>query len=189
MEATSDELWLASAMLLVALFFISGNRETILRPWEMFEPAVLLAIGFCVFYGICDLITRDQIAAHGFNFWDFLVMTWLVRAAIAGVILLGFCHFTRQRFMPARFSTVLWTIPALTIHGIAFTASMKFTDSAVLTNVIVSVRGLLSVVAVLLLAHWGLVRKEPMTPLVIVARLGGSVLVCVAVYLGLRANL
>ncbi|MBN2582492.1 MAG: hypothetical protein JXL80_05445 [Planctomycetes bacterium] len=189
MEPTSPELWAASAVLLVALFLISGNREVLVRPWRVAEPAVLLAVGFCVAYGVCDLITRKQMATYHLGVWDFLVMNWLIRAILTGLPLLIICLVRRQRFLPTRLSTFLWTIPALGLHGIAFNGSLKFTNSAVLTNVLVSVRGLLSVVAVLVLAHWGLVRKEPMTRPVIIARLVGSVLICLAVYLGLRSGL
>lgn len=184
-EQTTPELWIASALLLVALFLISGSRETILQPWKMLQPPLLLAVGFCVAYGACDLITRDQMATYNFNFWHFLVAGWIVRSIISAPLLLAFCARTRQRFMPKRFSTLLWTVPALALHGIAFNGSLKFTNSAVLTNVVVSVRGLLSVVAVIILARWGLVRKEPMTRPVVIARLAGSVLVCIAVLIGL----
>ena len=68
-------------------------------------------------------------------------------------------------------------------------AAIQLTGSAVLTNVLASVRGLLSVVAVIVLARWGLVRKEPMTRPVVVARIVGSLLVCLAIYVGLRDQL
>lgn len=186
MEPTSPELWAASGLLLVALFLIAGNRDILLRPWLVVEPVLLLALGFCIAYGICDLITRKQMATYNLNFWDFLVMNWLIRSVITGLVVAVFCGIRRERMLPGRLSTFLWTIPALAVHGIAFNGSLKYTNSAVRTNVLVSVRGLLSVVAVLVLARWGLVRKEPMTRPVIVARLAGSVLICIAVYLGLR---
>jgi len=189
MEPTSPELWGASGLLLVALFLVSGNREVLTKPWQVAEPAVLLAVGFCVAYGACDLITRKQMALYGLNVWDFLAMNWLVRSAIIGAVLAARWMVTRERVWPRRASTYFWTVPATALHGVAFMGAMKYTNSAVLTNVLASVRGTLSVVAVLVLAHWGLVRKEPMTRPVIIGRLVGAGLICVAVYLGLRGGL
>ena len=189
LEATPGTLWMASGVLLVALFLISGTRDVLRRPWRVLEPAVLLALGFCIAYSICDLISNRQMKSYGLSFWDFLVMNWLVRSVMIGVPLGIICLVARKRAFPTRWSTSLWTIPAMSLHGVAFLGAIKLTESAVLTNVLASVRGLLSVVAVLVLARWGLVRKEPMTRPVIVARVAGSVLVCFAVYLGLRDQL
>jgi drug/metabolite transporter (DMT)-like permease len=185
LEPTSPQLWGASGLLLVALFLVSGNREVLRKPWQVAEPAVLLAVGFCIAYGTCDLITRHQMDAHGLGVWDFLVMNWLVRSVIVGAVVGARWAVKRERVWPRRTSTYLWNVPALTLHGIAFMGAIKFTDSAVLTNVLASVRGMLSIVAVLVLSHWGLVRKEPMTRPVIVARLIGSALICVAILLAL----
>ena len=189
METTTREFWAASGLLLIALFLVSGNREVLTRPWRVAEPTVLLAIGFCVFYGLCDIITRRQMADHGLDPMDFIIMNWMVRSGLTGAALAIRCYSRRERFLPARVSTVLWTLPATLLHGFAFTGSLKFTNSAILTNVLASVRGLLAVFAVVFLARLGLVRRERMTRSVLQARIVGSVLICIAVWLGLRAGL
>ena len=189
LEATPRDMWVASAMLLVALFLMAGNREVLLRPWRVLEPAVALALGFCASYSVCDLITRQQLVEYDLRMWDYLVMNWIVRTVMVGLPLSILWATRGWRIWPERRSTALWTIPASTLHGIAFMAAIQLTGSAVLTNVLASVRGLLSVVAVIVLARWGLVRKEPMTRPVVVARIVGSLLVCLAIYVGLRDQL
>jgi len=189
LESATRDFWAASGVLLVALFLVSGNREVLTRPWRVAEPAVLLAIGFCVFYGLCDLITRSQMNAHNLDPLDFIIMNWLVRSGLTGAALALYCRRRRERFLPRRASTAAWTLPATVLHGFAFTGSLKLTNSAILTNVLVSLRGLLAVIAVIGLARCGLVRKEPMTRPVLFARIAGSLLICFAVWLGLRAGL
>lgn len=188
-ETVTRDFWAASGLLLLALFLITGSREVLRRPWRLLEKNLLLAVGFCVSYGLSDLITRQQMADHGLDPFDFIIMNWIVRAGLTGGVVAAHCLRRRERFWPSRLSTVVWTLPATFLHGFAFTAALKFTNSAILTNVLVSIRGFLAVIAVAVLGRWGLVRREPMTRAVLFARIVGSLLVCLAVWLGLRAGL
>lgn len=189
LEAVTRDFWAASGLLMVALFMITGSKDILQRPWRLLERNLLLAVGFCVSYGLSDLITRRQMADHNLDPFDFIVMNWIVRSGLTGIVVAVHCQRHRERFRPSRLSTILWTVPATLLHGFAFTGALKFTNSAILTNVLVSVRGFLAVIAVALLGRWGIVRREPMTRAVLLARIVGSLLICVAVWLGLRAGL
>ena len=76
LEPTSPGLWAASGILLAALFLAAGNPQALRRPWILVEPALLFALAFCAFYGVCDLITRRQMADHGLDPWDFVTVSW-----------------------------------------------------------------------------------------------------------------
>lgn len=187
-EPVAPMLWVASGVLLVALFLLSGNREVIRRPWRVAEPALALALLMTVFASLSDLISRQQIDAHGLRVWDFLTVGWIIRGTFCALVLLVVCAVRRQRPRLGRPSTFLITAPVVALHGVVFVAALRFSHSAVLTNVLTSFRGVIAVVVVLLLARWNLGRKETLTRGMVAARVVGSLLICLAVWLGLQGT-
>jgi hypothetical protein len=90
--------------------------------------------------------------------------------------------------LPRRASTFLITTPVVMAHGFVIVGAFKLTNSAVLINVLTSLRGVFSVVAVLLLARLGFGRRERLTRPVLVARVAGSLLICSGVWLGMAGR-
>jgi drug/metabolite transporter (DMT)-like permease len=184
-EPVAPRLWAASGILLVALFLVSGNREVIRRPWRIVDRGLVLGMLMCVFASLADLISRRQMADHDLRFWDFLSAGWMVRGSLCLTVLLVACGVRRLPILPRRASTFSVTALVVMAHGVIIVAAFRLTDSAVLTNVLTSLRGVLSVVAVILLARWNIGRRERLTRGIVAARVVGSLLICGAVYLAL----
>lgn len=187
-EPVAPQFWVASGMLLVALLLVSGNREVIRRPWRVIERALVLGLLMCTFTSLADLISRREMAVHHLSFWEFLTVGWVIRGTFCSTILLVFCAVRRLPVLPRKASTFWITAPIVMAHGIAIVAAFKLTNSAVLTNILTSLRGVGSVAAVLLLAHWSIGRRETLTRPMIAARVVGSLLICAAVWVALAGR-
>lgn len=187
-EPVAPEFWGASAILLVALFLVSGKGDVLRRPWRIVSPALVFALLMCIFTSLADLISRQQMADHRLALWDFLSVAWVLRGALCTLVLLGVCAIRRLPVLPRRASTFLITTPVVVAHGVVIVGAFKLTNSAVLTNVLTSLRGMFSVVAVLLLARLSIGRREQLTRPVVVARVIGSLLICSGVWLGIAGR-
>ena len=184
-ESAGPELWAASAVLFVALVLLSGRTDILRKPWRLAQPSLLLIVLACAGYGAADVITRQQIETHHLKVWDFLTVGWVMRGTVATIFLLVYTRVTRTAFWPRRTSTLLITAPAVAAHAILFVTAMKLMNSAIMTNVLSSLRGLIAVAAVWILGHLNVGRYERLTRRMIVWRLAGSVLVCLAVWIAL----
>ena len=188
-EPVGPELWAASGMLLVALFLASGNRQVLRRPWVVVDRGLVLGLLMCTFASLADLITRRQMHDHNLAIWDFVSMSWFVRGSVASVVLVAVCKARGLRVLPRRASTLWVTGPIVVAHGVAIVTAFRLLDSAVLANVLSSLRGVFSVLAVLLLGRWNIGRTEHLTRGMIAARVIGSLLIVAAVYLALSGRL
>lgn len=184
-EPVRPEMWVAAGILVVALFLVAGNRQVLRRPWVIVDRGLVLAGLMCLFTGLNDLIAGQQMRTYDLRAWDFLSVSWLLRGSVSLVVLTAVCRARGLRILPQRASTFWGLAVTVVAHGLAFIGAIKLTDSAVLVNVLSSLRGLASVAAVVLLARWGLSRREVLSPGVVAARVVGSVLVCGAVALAL----
>lgn len=187
-EPVVPAFWAASAMLVVALFLVSGNPDLLRRPWRIIERALVLGLLMCVFTSLSDLITRQQMDEYHIKTWDFLTVGWVVRGSFCLAVALVAALVGGKRIMPQHLSTLTITPLVVIAHGFVFVKALEYLHSAVLTNVLTSLRGMVAVVAVLLLARLGLSHREKLTGGMIAARVVGSLLICLAVWIGLQGR-
>ncbi|NIA20926.1 MAG: hypothetical protein GWP05_02910 [Anaerolineaceae bacterium] len=188
-ETAGPRIWIAGVVLFLALFLVSGRRELLRRPWRIVEPMLLLILAVSICYGTSDLITKYQMQTYNLSWWDFLSCSWILRGAILSVFLLVYSLLRRQPILPRRWSTFWITGLAGLAHGLVFVPAIKLTDSAILVNLLTSARGIVAVVAVVVLGRLNLGSYERLTRGMIAVRLAGSLLVIVALYIGLSDRL
>ncbi|MBN2584199.1 MAG: EamA family transporter [Planctomycetes bacterium] len=188
-EPVDSRIWLAAGILFVALYLTNGRRELLTHPWRIVNPMLLLILVTCIFYGISDLMTRYQMKTYEFSSWDFLTCSWVFRSVIFTAFLIVYSRIRGEPILPRR-----WINPGLTavtgfVHGLCFVPALKLTNSAVLVNILTSARGIVAVLAIMLLARWKIGDYERPTRGMIAVRLAGALLVIVALYVGLADKL
>ncbi len=188
LEPATPNLWLASIVVFVALFLLNGKREVILKPWLVLQPVVLLVIVSCACYGINDLVTKYYVNSAKIPVWDFLSINWVVRGLVMAGFLMVYTRKRRESMLPRRWPLAIIAAPVLVVHAVAFVMAMKLTESAIVVNILSSMRGLVSVLLIFGLGIFSMGNYERMTRPMIFSRLAGSLLVCLAIYLALGLN-
>lgn len=184
LEPATPSLWLASIVVFIALYLLNGKREVILRPWLVLQPVVLLVIAACTCFGISDFVTKHYVTAE-VRVWDFLTVSWTMRGMLLLVFLLFYSRRRKEAFFPQRWSLAMLAAPVIMLHGFAFAEAMRLTGSAILINILSSMRGLVSVLVIFGLGLLKMGSYERMSGGLVIGRLAGSLLVCLSIYLAI----
>ena len=185
-EPVQTNFWLAAVLLFVALFLINGNPEIFRKPWQVLDVTLCTALVSCLSYSVADLLTRQRMAVYELGLWDFVTVSWVIRGTLMLTVYLIARAIRPFPLLPARPSTFWAGAPLYSLHGFVIIAAFKYTNSAIITNVLTNLRGVVSVFAVLILARFGMTRNETMSGPLFGIRLAGSLLVCIAVYIALQ---
>ncbi len=185
-EPVTPNFWIAAAILFVGLLLVSGNTEVFTRPWRVLDLTMGVALLACIGYSFADLITRSRMAEHNLAVWDFVSVSWVCRGALVFLGCMAIKCFRKCRLMPARLSAFAITPIFICTHSLIIIGAFKYTNSAVLVNVLTNLRGIVSLLVVVALAHYNLTRDEELTRSMFTIRLLGSLLICFAVYLALQ---
>ncbi len=169
--------WVGAMLTTVAIFLLSyttvGNRKGTLF-------ALVLALTSAACFGAVDVVLQRE--AHGFGPLAYIILMM----ATSAVLSLGLIPFFKGRLRDMNFQAWKWgllgtSIIAFQSLGIALTISLYGRATAV--NILYSSRGLWSIVLVWAVGSWFASRESEVGTKIMLRRLAGSSLLCVAIVL------
>lgn len=177
----TTSLWIAAIMAFVAILILSANDLLKAR----FEVKPVLYALLCSFWFACTDVIVSREAAD-FGMWPFL------NVMLGTVALLSFMYvpFFKKQLLDLKHRSRIWILLTSIFISIQYTIllyTLGVYKNATAINIIYSSRGLWAIVIVLFIGHWFNNQERHAGTDVIVQRVIGSLLMCLAIVIVLTS--